>query len=276
MVTGYNLELDEKFFRDFELYKKKGDEILKPQVTQIKSKLDNYIINGIVDGTKLSNDWFPETEADIFISHSHQDKKLAIALAGWLYDTFELKCFIDSCVWGYADDLLEIINTQYSDKEEKANGGYVYNHTKCNTASKHVNTMLSVALHRMIDKAEVTILLNTSNSIERYSDVYDNTTYSPWIYLEIIFSELVRKKQISEYRFQNVLEHSIEKNYAKMDDYISQYQVSLDHLEKLNGDILNEWEKIYENHSKKIESNGAFDYPLDDLYNLTYGANFGI
>ena len=123
-------------------------------------------------------------EADVFISHSHADEKLAKGLAGWLHSCFGLTCFIDSCVWGYADDLLEMINDEYSDKKNKPSGGCIYDHKKCNTASKHVNTMLTIALYKMIDKSEITILLNTNSSIKKYKDIYQQTTYSPWIYLD--------------------------------------------------------------------------------------------
>lgn len=43
--------------------------------------------------------WFPQIKADVFISHSHSDEKLAIIFAGWLYNAFGLTAFIDSCVW---------------------------------------------------------------------------------------------------------------------------------------------------------------------------------
>ena len=95
----------------------------------------------------------------------------AKGLAGWLHFTFGLNCFIDSCVWGYSDKLLDKINDVYSDKQDKPTGGCIYDHKKCNTASKHVNTMLTIALHKMIDKAEVTFLLNTDNVISKYSDI---------------------------------------------------------------------------------------------------------
>ena len=52
-------------------------------------------------------------------------------------------------------DLLEMINDEYSDKRNKPSGGCIYDHKKCNTASKHVDTMLTIALYKMIDKAEI-------------------------------------------------------------------------------------------------------------------------
>ena len=69
--------------------------------------------NDKIDGTKMQENWFPKVDADIFISHSHKDENLAKGLAGWLYKEFGLEAFIDSCVWGYANDLLLEIDKKY-------------------------------------------------------------------------------------------------------------------------------------------------------------------
>lgn len=88
----------------------------------------------------MKEDWFPNIEADVFISHSHQDKKIVLALAGWIYEKFKVKCFIDSCVWGYINDLLEKLNDKCSDKrEDEKDGGMIYTHSKCNIVASHVN-----------------------------------------------------------------------------------------------------------------------------------------
>lgn len=261
MVTGYNLHLS-KDTTKFHDYVKIGETHLSEQKAKVSKDIKKYIIDGIADGTQIEKDWFPQMEADIFISHSHTDEELAKGLAGWLYSCFGLTCFIDSCVWGYADELLELINDEYSDKKDKPSGGCVYDHKKCNTASKHVNTMLTIALHKMIDKAEITILLNTNSSIKRYKDVYQESTYSPWIYSEIVCTEIVRKKPISKYRWEPVLEHSFEKSQARDDGFHAVYEVSLDHLESLDMLKLLEWKKLYDDHEVR--------YPLDYLYKLTY------
>jgi len=57
--------------------------------------------------------WFPQINANIFISHSHNDEKKAITLAGWISETFHLKAFIDSCVWKCSNDLLKIIDNDF-------------------------------------------------------------------------------------------------------------------------------------------------------------------
>jgi hypothetical protein len=261
MFTGYNLVIDKADKNiDFLQYTKKGEDHLKCQKAFFKEKIDEYIIDGISDGTRLERDWFPLIEADIFISHSHIDENLANGIAGWLNEKFGLRCFIDSCVWNYSDDLLEMINSEFSNKRKDQDGGYLYNYKNGNTASKHVNTMLSIALQKMIDKTEATILLNTDNSIEKYVNVYEKSTYSPWIYSEIVCTQIVRRKPLSEYR--QVLKHAFENaQINKNKEYKAFYKVSLDHLNDLDIGNLMEWKRMYQD--KKIE------YPLDYLYAIT-------
>lgn len=261
MVTGYNLRLD-KNTSEFLDYVELGKNHLNTQKAKTTEYLQKYIIDGIADGTHIERDWFPQIDADIFISHSHTDEKLAQGLAGWLNHTFGLNCFIDSCVWGYSDEILEKINDAYSDRQGKPTGGCTYDHKKCNTASKHVNTMLTIALHKMIDKAEVTLLLNTQNSISKYADVYQKATYSPWIYSEIVCTEIVRKKTISEYRDNKILEHYIEKSEFRNDGFSAAYEVSLGHLKEMDMQCLKEWKNSYEKHKVK--------YALDSLYKITH------
>lgn len=266
MFAGFNLSLslDSNIFNseniDFDYYKKEGENHLNNQKAKYEDKLKNYVINGTADGTKLQDDWFPQVDANIFISHAHKDIDLAQGLAGWLNQTFGLNCFIDLNVWGYADELLESINTDNSDKRSDKDGGYLYDHNKCNTASKHVNTMLSIALQKMIDKTEATFVLNTNNSIQKYADVCKTKTYSPWIYTEIICTELVRKKPLSEYRRRiiTLAQESANKSYNA--EYSAAYNVSLEHLKKINISTLYDWA------NNKTKCN----YALDKLYLITH------
>lgn len=264
MFAGFNLDLSYNLnssnskIIDFVNYEEIGEEHLNQQKTKCENSLKNYIVDGTVDGTKLQDDWFPGVEADIFISHAHKDIKLAQGLAGWLNKTFGLKCFIDLNVWGYADELLEMINSKHSDKRKDTDGGWLYNHEKCNTAAKHVNVMLSVALQKMIDKTEATFVLNTDNFIQKYSDV----TYSPWIYTEIVCTELVRNKPLSEYRKQitkfEFAQEDVQKSYNA--EYNAAYKVSLEHLTDINISTLCDW----------ANNKTKYKYELDKLYLITH------
>lgn len=268
MFAGFNLDLSSNLNKNgskiinFDNYKEIGKNHLNQQKANFENTLKNYIIEGTVDGTKLQDDWFPQINADIFISHSHIDIDLAQGVAGWLHETFGLDCFIDSNVWGYADVLLEMINSKYSDKRDDNNGGSLYNHKKCNTAAKHVNVMLSIALQKMIDKTETTFVLNTDNVIQKYADVCDTKTYSPWIYTEIVCTELVRKKPLSEYRdgFMTLAQESVHKSSNDESEYSAAYKVSLDHLKDISVSTLCKWQ------NSKIQC----DYELDKLYVITH------
>jgi len=94
----------------------------KAEIAEIRSimkgnalrTIDNFINDeGIIDATALMKEWFPTVKVDVFISHSHQDEELAIQLATWLKNTFNLNSFIDSTVWGYAGELLKNIDEKY-------------------------------------------------------------------------------------------------------------------------------------------------------------------
>lgn len=273
MFAGFNLTIDIESFNNmimsdgnsFASYKILGEEILKDQKAKCTDKLEEYVKNGIVDGTKLESDWFPEIKADIFISHSHDDKDLTSALAGWLYKKFGIKCFIDSHVWGYVDNLLEMINQEYSEKRPDSSGGYVYSHKKCNIAASHVNMMLCMALQKMIDKTEAVFVINTESSIRRYEDIYETATFSPWIYSELVCTQIVRNKELSEYRKRKEI-ISFNENYIEINNsYQAAYKVSLDHLEHINTLKLSGWAQKWSDVNNKKGR-----YSLDELYKITH------
>lgn len=67
------------------------------QKSNIKRSLDEYLNkNGVLDAEQIVDDWFPEVEADIFLSHSHLDEDIALTLSGLFYREFGLTTFINS------------------------------------------------------------------------------------------------------------------------------------------------------------------------------------
>lgn len=265
MFAGFNLEIDKHFFgsqqKSFNEYQKIGEEHLGAQCDGIENALSEYISNSIVDGSKIQKDWFPEVDADIFLSHSSGDKELVNAIAGWLNDTFNLKCFVDSNVWCYAGDISEMLNSNYSNKRSNDNGGYLYNHKQCLKVSEHVNTMLNIALQKMIDKCESVFLINTEKSIHINSDSKSiDITYSPWIYSELVCSEIVRKKPLYFYRYNKELYHSINESRrfeATSNNLTISYNAPTQHLIKINQDALEKWNRQFDME---------YPFPLDLLY----------
>ena len=269
MYAGFNLNVSQSQgltpYIDFSQYRTQGKTHLATQENAVRRNLSEFVLEGtsIPDGTAIQDDWFPEVDADIFISHSHKDIGLAEGLAGWLNETFGLRCFIDYNVWGYADNLLEEINSQYSNKRTDQFGGVIYDHLSCIAASKHVDTMLTMALYKMIDRCECVFLLNTGNSIQRYGDMPHDTTISPWIYSEIVCSQLIRKQPLSNYRKDMVLKHDEQRFEAMQESFTPAYKVTTKHLHPLNTSILLNWEKEYQRT--------RCQYPLDALYTQVPG-----
>lgn len=267
MYTGFDLRIDEDSYifsgHNYNLLVKDGEKHLNDQKAKYEKELKEYVNEEEIDGTKIQNEWFPQIEADIFISHSHNDKNLACALAGWINKTFGLKCFIDSNVWGYSNNLLKEMNDKLSDKRPYGEDSYLYDYDSCNQVSQHVNAMLSIALQKMIDKVEAVIFLNTDNSIKICSDNKMNKTYSPWIYSEIICTQLVRKKPLIAYR-DYIYETRTESAFLEGMQFIMHtaisYTVSLEHLKKMDQKDLKKWKDEY------IFNKANYQYALDALY----------
>lgn len=265
MFVGFNLEINKHFFeskqKSFQEYQKIGEEHLGAQGEGIENALSEYINNNIVDGSKIQKDWFPEVDADIFLSHSSADKELVNAIAGWLNDNFNLKCFVDSNIWCYAGNISEMLNSNYSNKRSDGNGGYLYNHKRCLKVSEHVDTMLNIALQKMIDKCESVFLINTEKSIHINSDSKSvDITYSPWIYSELVCSEIVRKKPLYFYRYNSELYHSINESRRFEDvsnNLTISYNAPTQHLIKINQDVLEKWNRQFDME---------YPFPLDLLY----------
>ncbi len=270
MFSGLNLQLIEEDFKDFcegDFYKymKTGESHLKSKIVKFKRDIKELISKETINGSLLQEYCFPGVEADIFLSHSHKDRDLANALAGWIHTCFGLNVFVDSNVWEYQDELLEELNSRYSNKRPNGSNGYLYNHASCCKVSEHVNTMLTAALHKMIDKVECVLLLNTDNSICVHDNEDIDSTYSPWIYSEIMCTQIVRKKSLICYRDYNELMHVDEStNMTGRDALVVSYNVSLQHLVLISISDLVEW---YDNYSNSIIDN---DYPLDCLYYSTH------
>lgn len=259
MYRGFNLLLDKNYFKeDFEYLQGVGLDRLSCQKTTIEKIINSFVRDdGSLDGSMMQANWFPQIKADIFISHSHKDKDLAHALAGWLKETFGLTAFIDSCVWGCANELLKLIDNRYCRNEHRR----TYDYEKRNSSTSHVHMMLSVALTQMIDNTECLFFLNTPNSIT--PDTIINQTESPWIYSEIAMSRLIRKKELKEYRVMEYNESL--KTFSKDEKLKIQYDLPTNHLVDINADDLNEWERRY----KKQYSENLRVHALDKLYELT-------
>jgi hypothetical protein len=164
-----------------------------------------------------------------------------------------LKAFVDSNVWGFADDLLRKIDDKYCVNNGSERKSYSYE--KRNYSTSHVHMMLSVALNKMIDKTECLFFLNTPESVS-ITDTVQNTTFSPWIYSELFTSEVIRKQELSRYR-KGIME---KKAMFESAELVIRYNISMDHLIDLDKKDLIEWRM-----TRMITNNVE---PLDQLYYL--------
>ncbi|KAF1079902.1 MAG: hypothetical protein GQF41_3800 [Candidatus Rifleibacterium amylolyticum] len=241
---------------DFGSYYDVGLRLYNQTSTMIKQSLETFLIKeDRLDGSRLQQHWFPQVDADIFLSHSHADKDLAISLAGWLKQKFDLNLFVDSCVWGYADDLLKQIDDKYC----VIPGSETYCYQKRNGSTSHVHMMLIAALTKLIDQTECVCFLNTPNSISSENAV--TKTKSPWLYSEIAISEVIRYKAPIEHRDKSVakLAKILESEGYRAGLNI-EYDVNLQEMKEIGKETLFNWHRRFMTAKKK--------HPLDCLYEI--------
>ena len=177
--------------------------------------LKNYLNDGTINGTKLIKEVFDKNNYDVFLSYSHNDEKLVLTIAGMLMEQFNLNVFVDTFYWGSADDLLKEIDDI---KCKNSDGTYDYQKRKITTS--HVHAMLTSAIMQVMDLSEIVIFVNTNNSVP----VLENTlsgkkeyTFSPWIYEEVLLTELLRRKKWFEHRLSTFNERM---EYKKEQDFV--------------------------------------------------------
>lgn len=281
MYSKFNLTINDYFYNN-ELNKHLacGMNIYKEHEEQARKNLKEFIFdNGHIDGSAMKSNWFQIEDVDIFISHSHKDLNKVMAFAGWLYDEFKLTAFIDSCVWGYCDELLK----QIDDKFCKKSDGKTYNYDLRNYTTSHVHMMLSTALTEMIDCTECIMFYNTPNSVCLEDDLKDikkkqpKVTLSPWIYHELAMTSLVKRSELKRTMvlIEKAIEHRAfsEQNAIMIEHDVDKY---LNDMISINSSILSSWSKNYAIVTHKIDGDmipnisGYEDiYPLDILYQIS-------
>ncbi|KAA9345691.1 hypothetical protein [Adhaeribacter soli] len=241
MFKGFKVDLYLKEDAIFEKFYRIGIESYEQYKSEIKKTLDSFLFHdGSLNGSKIQENWFPDLNFDLFISHSHKNQKLAIYLAGWLESRFNIKSFVDSCIWGNSEDLLQTINDNYSWSSPLKE---TYSYNQVNFASSHVHMMLSTALSMMMDKTECLFFLRTPQSVKPYKDL--DLTDSPWIYAEIAISKTLREnipdrlKKLPLTESRKIFASADQEKKLKIN-----YNLDLSHLVFLNYEtIFNKWAK---------------------------------
>ncbi|EEC2208879.1 hypothetical protein DAP02_20115 [Salmonella enterica subsp. enterica serovar Enteritidis] len=255
----YNQDLDPKLKLDSPVSK-----IINTTTKENDSKLTYE-----VDYIDFVNNWFPEINAHVFISHSHQDKEKAVALANFLYKRLGIKSFIDSEVWGYLDEAMLKLNKRFNAVDGEENT-YIYG--ECNKLAGCLNLILSSALTKMIDSADSLFFINTANS------VHDGVkTKSPWIFTEILLSSMLEKKSHADRlehlkmeSFEGIVGTEVRKGVS------FSFPLGMEHMYKVTSEML---EKIRDDAESKIENgdltpnftNNDIFKNLDAIYNVAVG-----
>lgn len=244
-------------------YLSKGSTLFEAHKNQVEECLSAFISpEGIINGSELRENWFSIEKTDFFISHSHKDINRVKALAGWLYDTFGLTSFIDSCAWGYCDDLLRRIDDKYCYQRNK--GTYDYNLR--NYTTSHVHMMLSTALTETMNRSECVLFFNTPNSIilsdelKLIGNKETAKTASPWIFYELTM--ISKMKRVMPDRSNYSLSHS---STSKREHINIQYNVTdiISEIPLIDDCLLEKWKDKYD----------IYQHPLDELYKLIESSN---
>lgn len=259
MYKAYRYSPTDFFYNNrLNKYLSKGTELYDDHKKNVRACLSEFISSdGIVNGSELRENWFSTETTDVFISHSHKDISKVKAFAGWLYDTFGLTSFIDSCAWGYCDDLLHKIDMKYCYQKEKR----TYNYNLRNYTTSHVHMMLSTALVETMNRSECVLFFNTPNSIIMSKELSLITrreyemTMSPWIFYELTMISKI--KRVKPNRKSYILSHS---EYEKRNNVNIQYDVSeiIENIQTINDKQLIEWSSTF----------NSYNHPLDDLYRI--------
>ena len=269
MYKGFNLEIGSRDHTSFLGISQHDVDAYERKIEGLRENLSHNIErvelprneDKSIDATQLINDWFPTSyKPEVFISHSHNDEQTAKRLACWLEKNFELETFIDSTVWGNANDLLQKIDDTYCVMERDNKGVKTYNYSKRNFTTSHVHMMLSTALNDMIYKSECILFLNTPQSVQTVEINKNKRTSSPWIYSELKTASIVekrypRKGKIIKHRDNGVM------NILR-EDFSYKIEEQLAIFDSLNSKDLEKWYEFFKHDKEKNI------HPLDSLYIL--------
>lgn len=203
--------------------------------------------NGNLDAATMEQEWFGSVQADIFLSHSHRDETLIEAFAGWLHEKCGVFAFVDSSLWGYADDLLLEIDNDYC----KNDGKNTYSYELRNISTSYVHMILNTALAKMIHQTECLIFVNTENSTIKENITDESKTLSPWIYSELALSKIIEPQ---EYNISN-LKHSFILNESEERQIPIVLHAETEHLKILTTNHLINWATCIEQIRRDPEGN---------------------
>ncbi|UAN02018.1 hypothetical protein [Achromobacter mucicolens] len=240
MYRGFNLNINASQFVGASTIAT-GKRVFENHRKLVQESLDSFRdADGNLLAERIMAEWFPNLRPHVFISHSHKDSDQAIGLSGWLSEQFGLTAFVDSCAWGYAEKLLKAVDKKHcwDDKTD------TYNYQKRNRSTAHVHLMLSNSLMRIVDSSECVFFVNTPNSISTKGFIESSgTTASPWLYTELMVTQVIRRRSIQAHREDEHLIMGGATYDAAMESLEVRYPGNTGHLTDLSTSDLLEWDK---------------------------------
>ncbi|MFK8399976.1 hypothetical protein M2D07_015830 [Pseudomonas sp. BGr12] len=241
--------------------------------------LTRYLIaccetHDVIDADKVSSHLFPQKEEMIFLSHSHLDEDEVVKFSVNMQKK-GVGVFVDSCVWGYFKDFLDVVNEKYSNPRD-VNGVKTYSYNSVSQVAANVHVTLSLALQRMINRTEVFLFLSTDNSIPLRRYELDDKTFSPWIASELQFSAMVqtqtpkrRRRMVAEAQDRG-LDSSLE-HYSK--EMRMAFNAHVDHLPSVDGGDLASWFNADSNRGERLLDSMYDKFDLEQRFiSLRYSA----
>ena len=216
--------------------------------------------NGNLDAATMEQEWFGSVQADIFLSHSHRDETLIEAFAGWLYEKCGVFAFVDSSLWGYADDLLREIDNDYCQNDDKQ----TYSYKLRNISTSYVHMILNTALAKMIHQTECLIFVNTENSTIKENITDESKTLSPWI-SELALSKIIEHQKLS---VSNLM-HSFTLNESEGPQIPIELPAEIEHLDTLTTQHLTDWAsaiEILKQNGRELTGSDSLILLYWDLY----------
>lgn len=186
MIGGFNLVGFDNFIEDLE----QMPASITAKDVDYTQLFKDCIVNEAIDAQKLQDGIFPVNENyDIFISHSHNDEKLAIKLKNWIEARLGMTCFLDKEIWGSGDKILSQIDRLCWKPDRK-----VYDYNERNLTTSYVHVMLCNALMQAMDNYKFVFFLTTPSSITPESAHDSPQTHSTWLFYELSVLKYIQKE----------------------------------------------------------------------------------
>lgn len=259
MFKAFQLDFSTFDLKTLQAYFDEGEKLYDRNKTAIKKSLSKYLDpDGLLDAKRIEEDWFPQLDFsfDLFLSHSHKDEGIMIALAGYLNKKLGLNSFIDSQLWGYCDDLQLKVDKSCCRHDNVNN---TWNYDDRNISTSYVHNMLMVALTKMMDSTECFFFAQTPSSTIKSQAT---KTLSPWIYSELSISKMLRPMSKREEKVMLFESDGRLKTFSL--EAQMKFTPPMDHLIKLSWYDILDWVGTV----NKKQSEGSNVHPLDVLYIL--------